>query len=139
MPEPTFARMLEHSCLAWNHFVHMKVTWMCVLDFWYPFKLIPLPRVLLCWVDIGFKDIRAWFAICDVKGIFTIFGCIPLFHLRLFDLFLGYFFLTSSHSKAYELKNIGTLNNLVLLLCKVLDLEQHCQVKNSQILLTTNI
>ena len=76
---------------------------------------------------------------CDVKGIFTIFGCIPLFHLRVFDLFLGCFFLTSSHSKAYELKNIGTVNSLLLLLCKVLDLEQHCQVRNSQILLTTNV
>ena len=116
-----------------------QVTWMCVWDFWYPFKLIPIQWALLCSVDIGFKVTRAWFAICDVKGIFTIFGCIPLFHLRVFDLFLGCFLLTSSHSKAYELKNIGTVNSLLLLLCKVLDLEQHCQVRNSQILLTTNV
>ena len=100
-----------------------QVTWMCVWDFWYSFKLIPFQRALLCWVDIGFKATRAWFATCDVKGIFTIFGCIPLFHLRLFDLFFGCFSLTSSHSKAYKLKNIGPVSSLILLLCKVLDLE----------------
>ena len=116
-----------------------QMTWMCVWDFWYPFKMISFQRALLCWVDIGFKVTRAWFTICDVKAIFTIFGCIPLFHLKVFDLFLGCFFLTNSHSKAYRLKNIGTINSLVLLLCKVLDLKQHCQVKNSQMLLTTNI
>ena len=98
---------------AWlgNTLLTWQVTWMCVWDFWYPFKMISFQRALFCWVDIGFKVTRVLFAICDFKGIFTIFGCILLFHLRVFDLFLGCFFLTSFHSKTYKLKNIGTINS----------------------------